>query len=191
MGRGPRARPQGARPVTSGPSPYSPSREFRFTSEVPIWLDYHGKHVTMDQVVSGLSGPHPAVALGGQGAGNTGRCQPLEAPGGWTSPWAPGCITPAPLPSPGHFRRPPHRPGPAQLLRAEAKAALLPAWVSLQASHRALPLFLTRALAKTSPFWHLSFVLCEMGSVNPSYRAGWSCGACWGALGPSGPVTPQ
>ncbi|XP_038643270.1 autophagy-related protein 2 homolog A-like [Scyliorhinus canicula] len=24
-------------------------REFRFTSEVPIWLDYHGKHVTMDQ----------------------------------------------------------------------------------------------------------------------------------------------
>ncbi|XP_072645887.1 autophagy-related protein 2 homolog A isoform X2 [Canis lupus baileyi] len=25
-------------------------REFRFTSEVPIWLDYHGKHVTMDQV---------------------------------------------------------------------------------------------------------------------------------------------
>ncbi|XP_008578194.1 PREDICTED: autophagy-related protein 2 homolog A isoform X1 [Galeopterus variegatus] len=25
-------------------------REFRFTSEVPIWLDYHGKHVTMHQV---------------------------------------------------------------------------------------------------------------------------------------------
>lgn len=25
-------------------------REFRFTSEVPIWLDYQGKHVTMDQV---------------------------------------------------------------------------------------------------------------------------------------------
>uniref|UniRef100_A0A674I539 Autophagy related 2A n=1 Tax=Terrapene triunguis TaxID=2587831 RepID=A0A674I539_9SAUR len=25
-------------------------REFRFTSEVPIWLDYHGKHMTMDQV---------------------------------------------------------------------------------------------------------------------------------------------
>lgn len=53
--------------MTSGPSPHSPSREFRFTSEVPIWLDYHGKHVTMDQVVSGLSGPRPAVALGGQG----------------------------------------------------------------------------------------------------------------------------
>lgn len=33
-------------------SPSTP-REFRFTSEVPIWLDYHGKHVTMDQVVSG------------------------------------------------------------------------------------------------------------------------------------------
>lgn len=77
--------------MTSGPSPHSPSREFRFTSEVPIWLDYHGKHVTMDQVVSGLSGPRPAVALGGQGAGNTGCCQPLEAPGGWASPWAPGC----------------------------------------------------------------------------------------------------
>ncbi|KAB0404107.1 hypothetical protein E2I00_008860 [Balaenoptera physalus] len=27
-------------------------REFRFTSEVPIWLDYHGKHVTMDQVLN-------------------------------------------------------------------------------------------------------------------------------------------
>ncbi|XP_040826774.1 autophagy-related protein 2 homolog A isoform X2 [Ochotona curzoniae] len=25
-------------------------REFRFISEVPIWLDYHGKHVTVDQV---------------------------------------------------------------------------------------------------------------------------------------------
>lgn len=30
----------------------STCREFRFTSEVPIWLDYHGKHVTVDQVVS-------------------------------------------------------------------------------------------------------------------------------------------
>ncbi|RXM90775.1 Autophagy-related protein 2-like A [Acipenser ruthenus] len=26
-------------------------REFRFTSEVPIWLDYQGKHVAIDQVV--------------------------------------------------------------------------------------------------------------------------------------------
>uniref|UniRef100_A0A8D3E156 Autophagy related 2A n=1 Tax=Scophthalmus maximus TaxID=52904 RepID=A0A8D3E156_SCOMX len=25
------------------------SREFRFTSEVPIWLDYHGKHVVIEQ----------------------------------------------------------------------------------------------------------------------------------------------
>lgn len=25
-------------------------REFRFTSEVPIWLDYHGKHVAIEQV---------------------------------------------------------------------------------------------------------------------------------------------
>lgn len=33
--------------------PLSSPREFRFTSEVPIWLDYHGKHVTMDQVVGG------------------------------------------------------------------------------------------------------------------------------------------
>lgn len=24
--------------------------EFRFTSEVPIWLDYHGKHVVIEQV---------------------------------------------------------------------------------------------------------------------------------------------
>ncbi|XP_053224319.1 autophagy-related protein 2 homolog A isoform X2 [Podarcis raffonei] len=27
-------------------------REFRFTSEVPIWLDYQGKHVTVDQVAT-------------------------------------------------------------------------------------------------------------------------------------------
>jgi len=26
------------------------SREFRFTSEVPIRLDYHGKHMAMEQV---------------------------------------------------------------------------------------------------------------------------------------------
>lgn len=25
-------------------------REFRFTSEVPIWLDYQGKHVVIEQV---------------------------------------------------------------------------------------------------------------------------------------------
>lgn len=37
--------------MTNGPAPIP--REFRFTSEVPIWLDYHGKHITMDQVVSG------------------------------------------------------------------------------------------------------------------------------------------
>lgn len=30
----------------------APTREFRFTTEVPIWLDYHGKHVSVDQVVS-------------------------------------------------------------------------------------------------------------------------------------------
>lgn len=29
---------------------YSPNREFRFTAEVPIRLDYHGKHVSMEQV---------------------------------------------------------------------------------------------------------------------------------------------
>lgn len=31
------------------------NREFRFTSEVPIRLDYHGKHVSMEQV-HGLRG---------------------------------------------------------------------------------------------------------------------------------------
>ena len=25
-------------------------REFRFISEVPIWLDYHGKHMVIEQV---------------------------------------------------------------------------------------------------------------------------------------------
>lgn len=30
--------------------PFVYPREFRFTSEVPIRLDYHGKHVSMDQV---------------------------------------------------------------------------------------------------------------------------------------------
>lgn len=38
------------------PLPSFPFREFRFTSEVPICLDYHGKHVTVDQVVSGSIG---------------------------------------------------------------------------------------------------------------------------------------
>uniref|UniRef100_A0A8D3C009 Autophagy related 2A n=1 Tax=Scophthalmus maximus TaxID=52904 RepID=A0A8D3C009_SCOMX len=38
--------------ISSGYFPYSFSlfsREFRFTSEVPIWLDYHGKHVVIEQ----------------------------------------------------------------------------------------------------------------------------------------------
>lgn len=53
------------------------------------------------------------------------------APMGWVGLCAPSS-EPEPLlpPSLGHFRRPPHWPGPAQLLRAEAKAALLPARVS-------------------------------------------------------------
>ncbi len=29
-------------------------REFRFTSEVPIWLDYQGKHVVIEQVSNHL-----------------------------------------------------------------------------------------------------------------------------------------
>uniref|UniRef100_H0VCN2 Autophagy related 2A n=1 Tax=Cavia porcellus TaxID=10141 RepID=H0VCN2_CAVPO len=35
-----------------GPTEQQPIyfREFRFTTEVPIWLDYHGKHVSVDQV---------------------------------------------------------------------------------------------------------------------------------------------
>lgn len=45
----------GPRSGSKGPLLLTP-REFRFTSEVPIWLDYHGKHVTMDQVVSGATG---------------------------------------------------------------------------------------------------------------------------------------
>uniref|UniRef100_A0A8D2KQI4 Autophagy related 2A n=1 Tax=Varanus komodoensis TaxID=61221 RepID=A0A8D2KQI4_VARKO len=39
----------GALSRVSRPRRFVP-REFRFTSEVPIWLDYHGKHVTVDQV---------------------------------------------------------------------------------------------------------------------------------------------
>lgn len=50
--------PQEGQPEAAAGGPSSPSaerqpvyfREFRFTSEVPIWLDYHGKHVTVDQV---------------------------------------------------------------------------------------------------------------------------------------------
>uniref|UniRef100_A0A4W4GAP6 Autophagy related 2A n=1 Tax=Electrophorus electricus TaxID=8005 RepID=A0A4W4GAP6_ELEEL len=34
----------------------SPFREFRFTSEVPIWLDYHGKHVAIEQVRGTFAG---------------------------------------------------------------------------------------------------------------------------------------
>uniref|UniRef100_A0A8C7ZQB0 Autophagy related 2A n=1 Tax=Oryzias sinensis TaxID=183150 RepID=A0A8C7ZQB0_9TELE len=33
-----------------------PFREFRFTSEVPIWLDYHGKHVVIEQVRGTFAG---------------------------------------------------------------------------------------------------------------------------------------
>uniref|UniRef100_A0A8C5WLY3 Autophagy related 2A n=1 Tax=Leptobrachium leishanense TaxID=445787 RepID=A0A8C5WLY3_9ANUR len=45
---------------TSNTHPFSPPsflsfcREFRFTSEVPIWLDYQGKHVTTEQVVRSM-----------------------------------------------------------------------------------------------------------------------------------------
>ena len=60
--------------------------------------------------------------------------------------------------------------------------------MSLQVSHRALSLFLTRALTKTSPFWRLSFVLCEMGSVNPSIQ-GWV--ELWGMLGCLGSLWPR
>lgn len=38
---------------------FTPIREFRFTSEVPIWLDYHGKHVAIEQVrVQALDDEH-------------------------------------------------------------------------------------------------------------------------------------
>lgn len=43
---------KGSLDATSSSLSLVPNREFRFTSEVPIWLDYHGKHVTVDQVVS-------------------------------------------------------------------------------------------------------------------------------------------
>lgn len=43
-----------------------PPREFRFTSEVPIWLDYHGKHVTMDQVVGSEGTVPPRGRVGGR-----------------------------------------------------------------------------------------------------------------------------
>ena len=33
-------------------------REFRFISEVPIWLDYHGKHMVIEQV-RGVAGGAP------------------------------------------------------------------------------------------------------------------------------------
>lgn len=44
------------RRVSDQSRPPLPPREFRFTSEVPVWLDYHGKHVSMDQVVRGAMG---------------------------------------------------------------------------------------------------------------------------------------
>lgn len=39
---------------------YADFREFRFTSEVPIWLDYHGKHVVIEQVSQPVIGPEAA-----------------------------------------------------------------------------------------------------------------------------------
>lgn len=66
--------------MTKGPPPFT-LREFRFTSEVPIWLDYHGKHVTMDQVVSG------AIRQGGpMGQTLWGPCTAHV----WTGLWGPG-----------------------------------------------------------------------------------------------------
>lgn len=62
-------------------------------------------------------------------------CEPLSvAPGSGTKihsmcPKHNHTLCPLPI---GHFHRTAHRPGPAQLLRAEAQAALLPAWVSPQ-----------------------------------------------------------
>ncbi|MEQ2191230.1 hypothetical protein XENOCAPTIV_024194, partial [Xenoophorus captivus] len=35
------------------------NKEFRFTSEVPIWLDYHGKHVVIEQLPGLLGGVGP------------------------------------------------------------------------------------------------------------------------------------
>ena len=63
--------------------------------------------------------------------------------------------------------------------------------MSLQAFRRALSLFLTRALAKTSPFWHLSFVLCEMGSVSPSIQGWVELQGVLGCLGSLWPCDPS
>ena len=63
--------------------------------------------------------------------------------------------------------------------------------MSLQAFRRALCLFLTRALAKTSPFWHLSFVLCEMGSVSPSIPGRVELQGVLGCLGSLWPCDPS
>ncbi|XP_058678326.1 basic proline-rich protein-like [Ammospiza caudacuta] len=44
--------PQGFRrrlPRPPEPPPGTPAREFRFTADVPVWLDYRGKRVTMEQ----------------------------------------------------------------------------------------------------------------------------------------------
>ena len=63
--------------------------------------------------------------------------------------------------------------------------------MSLQAFRRALCLFLTRALAKTSPFWHLTFVLCEMGSVSPSIQGRVELQGVLGCLGSLWPCDPS
>ena len=78
------------------------NREFRFTSEVPIRLDYHGKHVSMEQV---------------------------KAPGAATS-WAPLCVNVVSLTGnfflvAGNLCGDHHWVDPAELLRAETQTSVL------------------------------------------------------------------
>lgn len=102
------------------PLPSLPRREFRFTSEVPICLDYHGKHVTVDQVVSSSIPQERATLYGSNVWDQDSQCVSQNI-----------ATQPVLLPT-GHFHGTPNWPGPAQLLRAEAQEALLPAWVSSQ-----------------------------------------------------------
>lgn len=78
-----------------------PNREFRFTCEVPIRLDYHGKHVSMEQV-------------GGQ------RAQQIHSIVFYLCVMNGFCDS-----VPGNFCRDHYRVDSAQLFRAEAEALVL------------------------------------------------------------------
>lgn len=141
-------------------------------------------------------GPGGRFRRHGSTAGESGGPDPTVLSGVWVS------LGTAPHFLPGHLRRTPHRPGPAQLLGAEAETSVLPPWVSPPHPPR-LPL-IGLSPTQTTPCCGLEHG--GLGHPNPvlsppgcwvwtrswatrstsGYRtfAGTSCLACWAGWAP-------